>query len=795
MSAKDNCKENTWDRIYDNHEFNYSLSLPILDDSLLDQSMSDQESAGPEAPTSKPESMEITPASNADSPPEKGRSSENNSKASPPARQDSSIVDKVSTASMNVAASVDETEKCCNDFGGKGFNPSLYGAIKKLRAATMAPRQTGLACDMPRVGSLIDQGTINREIGYYRHVYDNRMNLSFSFEPRCLICHSCFNSPHHILGDVYQPACIVLSDQHFPAALPATHAKANCPIIIRVEDGTLGDLLASFRKTMGKIKLPVGSVIVLCSLSHLARVGAAAYAADLQLTISNIEEDYGNRVRAVHGIPIIGAPLNDSNTVRSLFDILEWLEATDKRSKYQLPDATHMLKELLLLTGDSSDGIGTARLHMKLPAGMRSRETAVFMMGGSSNLATALLAPEVDEAATVLAAMTRELNSEFVVNIDEKPSLSGADLAEAAAGKEDSLTIVIVGGSHASRLAESLGELHPDIIDLSRGGWTIDEDAATAMADELADQLAGISGKAAVIFHPFDNSIYYGRAPSGARIESYKSEGVYHIEGELMTISKDELKDLFETATCMFKAAKQVPTIIMGPVQRYQSRGCCDDPDHITNLEDPDYGANVTGGITALGQYLRQLVWHRRWRNVVVVNTPDLMGISGAFSVEEAAVRLQDVMDRWGDSDPVHPTKTAYDSLAVALMDLIRTKTMGNEEKSSATEGSRGIKRPREEKVGRRPDWTTGTVTAVARAADRSGGSHFHREQSRGGRRGQQHGGPERERSGYSRDGSRGREGNSGAGYGAGYGAGAGSNRGKGRGSGGRGRWGGRTGW
>jgi hypothetical protein len=617
----------------------------------------------------------------ADSPP-KSLSSEKKTQASPPKRKDGSIM--VSTPAAKLPDTPNTQSK---EFLGKGFNPSLYGAIKKLRAASMLPRQTGLACDMPRVGSLIDERIINRDAGYYRHVYDNRMNICFSFEPRCLMCHCCVNSPHHILGDVYQPTCIILSDQHFPAALPSTDPTANCPVIIRIEDGSLSDLISSFRKTMGKIKLPVGSVIILCSLSHLARVGAAVYAADLQATINSIEEDYGNRVRAIHGIPIVGSLMEDVATTRSLYDVLEWLDVVDKRSKYQLPTSSHMFKELYLLNGSDSEGLATARLHMKLPTGLRSRDSAIFMMGGCSSLSSTMAPPEEAEVATLLSAMASEVNAEFVVNIDTKPALSGYP---GTSGKDEKITVVVVGGSHASRLVTSLSEIHAEIIDLSTGGWSVDQESAESMANEVSDQLAGITGKAAVIFHLFDNSIYYGRDPAGNRVNSFKSEGTYHIEGELMTISKEELKEKFEEATCMFKAAKGVATIILGPISRYVNIGCCEDPDHLTNIEDDDYGPNVAGGVRALGQHLRQLVWHRRWKNVVVANTGDLMGLGTAHSVEEAAVRLPDLMDLWGDSDPVHPRKPAYDNLARAMLELIRTKTLGGEDESSATkEGTR----------------------------------------------------------------------------------------------------------
>ena len=598
---------------------------------------------------------------------------------------------------------------------GNGFNPNLYSAINKLRSSTMLPRQIGSSAEMPDTGSLVSSSNTNRDVGYYRHIYDNKQNISFSFEPRCLMCHSCVNGPHHILGDTYQPACIILSDQNFPAALPASSADAKCPIIFRVEDGTLGDLLTCFRKTIGKVKLPVGSVILICSLSHLARVGMAAYAADLQSTLAAIEEDYGNRVRAAHGLPIVSDDIVDMSVARSLWDTLDWLECVDKRARYFLPDTTEAIRELSLTSEDGGGELATARFHYRLPAGFRSKDTAAFALGGCCRLSGIIAAPDPANLPGLIKTITGELNQTFAVNIDKNPALNAKERLPVSTGK-DTFTLLVAGASHGSRLVGALSESHTEIIDMCQRGWKLDDDSALEMAEEVAQHLRDLPGRAALIIQLFDNSIFHGKLPDGSRKDPYKADGVYHVEGEVDTIGLNEMKSLFEAAAPIFRAAKNVPTLVLGPIPRYVSDGCCEDPDHCTNLEDADYAANIAGGVRALGRHLRQLVWHKRWKNVTVINTAESMGICGSYSVEESAVRLTEVMRLWGDSDPVHPSAEAYNNLGKAVLDLARAKCLGNEEDSSADTGApRGIKRPREERTGRRPDWMAASVTAVAR--------------------------------------------------------------------------------
>jgi len=360
------------------------------------------------------------------------------------------------------------------------------------------------------------------------------------------------------------------------------------------------------------------------------------------VTLNNIEEDYGNRVRAAHGIPILAEDLHDSCTARALWDTLDWLENTDKRAKHVLPESMHLLRELCLLSDEGGDETATARIHLRLPAGFRNKETAAFMLGGSCRLSGSITAPAGENMSGMLTAMAKELNSVFAVNIDTTPDLAATKLRPSgAAGTPPAYTVIIAGASHASRMAGALSELHENIIDMTIGGWKIDDEAVEEMAAGVAEHLADTTGKAAVILQLFDNNIFFGKQQDGSRRDPFKHEGKYHVEGELDTIGLVEMKNLFDTAAPVFRAAKNVPTIVLGPIPRYVVDSCCEDPDHVTNLEDADFSANVAGGVRALGRHLRQQVWHKRWRNVTVVNTAELMGICGSYSVEESAARLK----------------------------------------------------------------------------------------------------------------------------------------------------------
>ncbi len=76
--------------------------------------------------------------------------------------------------------------------------------------------------------------------------------------------------------------------------------------------------------------VPIGTVVVLSSVSHLGRSGTAAYAGDIVAAMSRIREVYGRNVRVVHGFPVIGGGLVDDTTIRGLWEIELWLADVDR---------------------------------------------------------------------------------------------------------------------------------------------------------------------------------------------------------------------------------------------------------------------------------------------------------------------------------------------------------------------------------------------------------------------------------------------------------------------------------
>ena len=69
---------------------------------------------------------------------------------------------------------------------------------------------------------------------------------------------------------------IVLADQNFPAVLPS--GENRCLAIIRLESGSLDELIDLFLKISRPVSVPEGTVVLFGSLTTLSKIGLQSYA-------------------------------------------------------------------------------------------------------------------------------------------------------------------------------------------------------------------------------------------------------------------------------------------------------------------------------------------------------------------------------------------------------------------------------------------------------------------------------------------------------------------------------------
>jgi hypothetical protein len=236
----------------------------------------------------------------------------------------------------------------------------------------------------------------------------------------------------------------------------------------------------------------------------------------------------------------------------------------------------------------------------------------------------------------MLLQLINELNIKYMTNLAE-PLAAEHWLSEHESEAEDDEPphLIFVGGSHASRIAaaaEGLGYAHTD---LSRPGLRISEDVIEDLASELHEAVA-MKEDSIVIFHMFDNNVFFAAGDDGSRSLPVKIGGQYHIPGRLEYADKTVVRKLVNTSAPLLRAGGQSRKYILSPLLRYLTKPCCEDKLHLTNrAEKKRFIKTMAARMQDIKDEIKDLVFGKRIRAFKVLS-PNLLLLEGADEQEQA---------------------------------------------------------------------------------------------------------------------------------------------------------------
>jgi hypothetical protein len=329
----------------------------------------------------------------------------------------------------------------------------------------------------------------------------------------------------------------------------------------------------------------------------------------------------------------------------------------------------------------------------------------------------------------LLCELINELNNKFLTNLGElvcdMPYPSGIQKSKSA------LRYIVVGASHAGRLADCLEEDGCCVVDLSVPGWTITDSNVEKTTAELAAVLAEEhSGQTVVVYNIFDNSCYQVLEADGSTALPTKQGGRYHIPGEMVMADRNAIKGLFSKAIPLLRAGGECVKIIVTPLMRYLKQGCCENPEHVTNRTDEDYQVRMGERLSEYESWLKDIAFFKRIRHVKVFN-PNIHLIMD----ERIKAASKRIASYWG-TDPVHMCTDGYRVVAEALVELAEECDTGTRAAATGTvtgtdtgnaPSSRGVTRARRE------SWICNDDAVASRAPDPK---KWKGEEKRGGWRG-----------------------------------------------------------
>ena len=162
-----------------------------------------------------------------------------------------------------------------------------------------------------------------------------KSNDAFSFNPWKMVGTNCLGAPNHpVLGyprnkpeDNPGREAIILSDYSYPPILPSSLYK-KCLRIIRLEHGNIFELTNILLDKLRGQQLSGGSIVMIFSAAHLARVGLKSYIKDIVTAKRRIAANISTDCYFTAAPPLLLCGTSNSELIKNVFALTGWVSNT-----------------------------------------------------------------------------------------------------------------------------------------------------------------------------------------------------------------------------------------------------------------------------------------------------------------------------------------------------------------------------------------------------------------------------------------------------------------------------------
>jgi hypothetical protein len=344
--------------------------------------------------------------------------------------------------------------------------------------------------------------------------------------------------------------------------------------VLRVEDGSLYEITEAFLDLVKRKMVRPGSLIMLGSLTQLARVGTAFYVGEWCKARDKIMRELGD-VLVVPSFPLLSDEAYGQHLVRSLAEFMDWFD--------DLPDSEAGLLKVMrreycfafLPQQVEGEQYGDVLQNFMLPISLNSEGLTLYKSRQWGNLGMGLRMVSEEEETEWLLKISAEINS--LLRLSLATAVSGARTLSAVRAEEDGsgqLVFKVVGASNAARTAAALTRKGEEAEKVGKRGWSLasEEDVASVIVDLKSD---GMQGKV-LILHCMDNGSFFSMSRSGVSSLPVKKDRKFHIPGKLVVATGCTLEMMVEQMLRVADEVRPDLTIIVTPMPRYMDP-CCEE--------------------------------------------------------------------------------------------------------------------------------------------------------------------------------------------------------------------------
>jgi hypothetical protein len=217
------------------------------------------------------------------------------------------------------------------------------------------------------------------------------------------------------------------------------------------------------------------------------------------------------------------------------------------------------------------------------------------------------------------------------------------------AGDESKVDYLVIG-----RLAEALMRKGHTVNRADTAEWRINKSFVGHLA-ELTKAAMAEAKPRVVVVTGIEESYFMAQFEVGYTLPATKdAAGRHHINGELVVANADTQLRFLQTMEPIWVATGGTTTVVVSPMARYLTKGCCEEPGHITNKGDPNYAKQMKADRLAAKYKMKRYFKDNGHQHCFVMYP--------AKDLED-----EDLSKIWGDDDPTLPLPAVFDKMAAAI--------------------------------------------------------------------------------------------------------------------------------
>jgi hypothetical protein len=442
---------------------------------------------------------------------------------------------------------------------------------------------------------------------------------------------------------------VVLSDQHFAGNVPAKDGY-ECVRVMRVEDASLRELVDELLRVCKRWMLVPGSVIMLGSLTQLAKDGTAFYAGIWKQMRTLLKRELGD-VTVVPLLPLVSVDVPVPHMVRCLIEYLDWYDdLQDPEAAIMRKVRREYVREFLC---EEEDGVawadGTQIHHM--PISLLGEGTTRYVSRDYGAIPQVLKAVDEHTEALWIGKITAFLNSVMRMSLTTTV-MSGRTLAAIRADEEeeDNLRFKVIGASNGTRSTNSLCRKGFDARKVGQAGWSLSVEKD--VEDAVSELGGGGMRQQVIVFHCMDNGSFLSLNRTGGSSMPRKIDRKYHIPGKLVVATGFVLEQMLEQMLKIVSAAKPAAAVIIMPMPRFLDVCCEEHNQGRTQEKQEEDREKLLRMVWGMKREAQQMLNKAHMRNVILVSPMEVLDVKSSVSGVRKAM-----------PDGVHLSEAAHDKV------------------------------------------------------------------------------------------------------------------------------------